>query len=509
MPILAVRGGYSLVAMIFLLLFSQLLALGAPISFPAESPAVQRLQAKLRLLQNDSLAQNGLVACCVQSVKTGAMVAELNSRKSAAPASTQKLITTATALSVLGEDFTFETKLEYSGELIQGVLNGNLYIRGSGDPTLGSDRFEGYPASAELMPSWVAQVKAAGIRQINGAVVADARAFEENALPASWVWGDMGKYYGAAAYGININENLYRVFFQPGPAVGTPAKVQRTEPLVPGQELINLVTTGPAGSGDQCYIYGAPYQTQQYLQGTIPAGVSSFPVRGSLPDPPFLCAYWLYHQLQAGGVAVRDLPTTDRQLRQQGQELPAQRTLLLRHRSPPLKAIAEKTNFHSINLYAEALLKTLARHFTRHPTQATTELGAAATQAYWQKKGLPTNGFWLKDGSGLSPKNALTAAQLTEILRLAAQEPVFPAFYASIPVVGVSGTVKGLCKGTRAVNNVRAKSGTTERVKSYAGYFTSRSGELMSFALLVNNYDSDGNRVARQMEAILAAMVEL
>jgi D-alanyl-D-alanine carboxypeptidase/D-alanyl-D-alanine-endopeptidase (penicillin-binding protein 4) len=234
-------------------------------------------------------------------------------------------------------------------------------------------------------------------------------------------------------------------------------------------------------------------------------------VRGSLPDPPYFCAFSLYHQLQAATISVSQAPTTDRLLRRKGLPLSAKRKAIYTHQSPPLKAIAEKTNFMSLNLYAEALLKTLARH--RKPVQtgltATTSAGTESIAAYWQKKGVDTHGFWMKDGSGLSPKNTITAAQLTQILRLASYDPVFPSFYASIPVVGVSGTVKGLAKGSKAVNNVRAKSGTTERVKSYAGYFTSPSGELRSFAILVNNYDSNGGRIARQMEEILAAMAEI
>ncbi|MES2731976.1 MAG: D-alanyl-D-alanine carboxypeptidase/D-alanyl-D-alanine-endopeptidase [Bacteroidota bacterium] len=475
---------------------------------PAQSASLQRFQVKLNALQNDSMARHGLVAFSIRSVKTGATIVAINSDKSTAPASTLKLVTTATALAVLGENFTFETSLEYDGVLKEGVLQGNLYIRGHGDPTLGCDRFDNYPALPELMKFLATKVKAAGIKQINGAVVADASLFEENALPSTWIWGDIGNYYGAAAYGLNLNENLYRVVFQPGKTVGSPAKILRTEPAVPGLEFTNLVATGSAASGDQCYIYGAPYQPVQYLEGTIPAGVASFPVRGSLPDPPFLCAFSLHQQLKTHAIGIRDAPTTDRLLRQQKHWPAGKRTVIYTHQSPPLKAIVERTNFHSINLYAEALLKTIARYLA--PVQngaiGTTANGTQAVQDYWKKKGLDMNGFWMKDGSGLSPKNTITAGQMTEVLRLTASSA---AFYASIPVVGVSGTVKSLAKGTKAVNNVRAKSGSMERVKSYAGYFTNQAGELMSYAFFINNYDSQGNRIARQMEDILAAMVEL
>ncbi|MBC7920170.1 MAG: D-alanyl-D-alanine carboxypeptidase/D-alanyl-D-alanine-endopeptidase [Ferruginibacter sp.] len=492
-------------------LIVRLLCLSSPThSVPPESPALRKLRTQLETLQNDSLARHGLVAFSVRSVATGVTILELNGHRSAAPASTLKLVTTATALLVLGQDFAFQTSLEYDGELRDGTLQGNLYLRGGGDPTLGSNRFEGHPDAAALTGQWVERVKAAGIRRINGAVVADAGIFEENALPSTWVWGDVGNYYGAAAYGLNFNENLYRVIFQPGPAVGSAARVLRTEPAVPGLEFANRVTTGAPGSGDQCYIYGAPYHNLGQLEGTIPAGAPTFAVRGALPDPPFFLACHLHQQLVAAGFVVRDAPTTDRLLRRG--PLPAgKRTLLYTHPSPPLKDIIQQTNFQSINLYAEALLKTLDRYLgpVRPFSAGSTEYGTRAVVEYWRRKGMATQGFWMRDGSGLSPQNAITAAQLTDLLRRVAGEPDFGSFYASVPVVGVSGTVKGLARGTRAAGNVRAKSGSTERVKSYAGYFRDSAGEQMSFALLVNNYDEAGGRVARQMEAILVTMAAL
>lgn len=493
------------------LLIVQLLYSSLTYFTPPESPAHRKLRTQLETLQNDSLARHGLVAFSVRSVATGETILELNGHRSAAPASTLKLVTTATALSVLGEDFVFRTSLEYDGELRDGTLYGNLYLRGGGDPTLGSTRFEGHPDAAELIQQWVKRVIAAGIRRINGAVVADAGIFEENALPSTWVWGDVGNYYGAAAYGLNFNENLYRVVFEPGQAVGLPARVLRTEPAVPDLVFANRVTTGAPGSGDQCYIYGAPYQNLCHLEGTVPAGAPTFAVRGALPDPPSYLAHCLHQQLKAAGIVVSAAPTTDRLLRQAGSLPSGKRTWLYTQSSPPLKDIIRQTNFQSINLYAEALLKTLDRYLgpARPFPAGSTAFGTQAVVEYWRKKAVDTEGFWMRDGSGLSPQNAITAAQLTDVLRRAAGEPGFGSFYDSVPVVGVSGTVRGLAKGTRAAGNVRAKSGSTERVKSYAGYFQDSTGERMSFAFLVNNYDAAGGRVARQMEAILVAMVAL
>ena len=175
------------------------------------------------------------------------------------PASNLKLLTTAVALDMLGGDYQINTDLEYDGQInSKGELNGNLYIRGEGDPTLGSSEMEGVARYDSLFRIWVEQIKAKGIIKITGNIIGDDSYFDYMPLPGGWAWDDIGNYYAAGTSGLCINENLYYLYFKPADSVGEKAEVIRTEPQLANLSFINHMKTGKKGSGDNGYIYAAP-----------------------------------------------------------------------------------------------------------------------------------------------------------------------------------------------------------------------------------------------------------
>ncbi|GAB3938948.1 D-alanyl-D-alanine carboxypeptidase/D-alanyl-D-alanine endopeptidase [Larkinella terrae] len=467
-------------------------------------------------MQTSSFVRNGTVALSVRRVRDGATLLDYNAQLSLPSASTLKLVTTATALAVLGDNYTFRTVLEHDGTIKDSVLNGNLYLRGSGDPSLGSNRFAEFADAPTLLRTWTEIVKSAGIKHIRGSVIGDATAIQSLPVPDTWVWGDMGNYYGAGASGLNFNENLYRAVFKPAKTVGIPAVLLRTEPAAPFLKLQNNVKTGPVGSGDEVIIYNAPFTPLVFLEGTVPAGVAEFGVKGSLPDPAYYTAFALQEQLTKTGVVITNQPLAigpGRVLEPTGSSTPAivpeaKRTQLHLHTSVPLAELARLTNHQSINLYAESMLIVTGNALAKAPV--TTEKAVQQLTRFWQSKGIDLSGFRPKDGSGLSTVGALTAANLTGILSAMTKEKSFLPFYDSIPVVGESGTVKNLARGTSAVGNIRAKSGTIEGVRAYAGYATSADGELMSFTILVNKYQPGSLKgVMGLLEQIMAQLTTL
>ena len=478
-----------------------------------DTVATQRLLATVEAFQSGPAARFGTVALSVRRARDGQELIGYNARMSLPSASTLKLITTGTALVVLGSTYTYTTTLEYDGTIKDSVLTGNLYIRGSGDPSLGSWRYTGYPDLATVQTIWSDAVRKAGIRQVQGSVVGDASLYGDLTTPDTWPYGDLGNYYGASLSALNINENLYRVFFKPGRTIGVAAGVLRTDPALPYMTFMNSVTTDAAGTGDQVNIYGAPFATQQWLTGQVPLSTSArnseFSVKGALPDPAYFAAFALRDQLQRDGVAVAGpvasvgggLPATV-------PAMGAKRTVLHQQKSPVLLELAQQTNFQSINLYAEALLRTTALALDK--TVRSTDASIKVLTEFWGKKGVNLDGFRIKDGSGLSTVGGLTADNMTGILSAMSRESVFPQFYGTIPVVGETGTVRSLARGTAAAGNIRAKSGSIEGVRAYAGYFTAADGELMTFAVLVNKYTTGQNRaVTAQLEKIMAGLVGL
>lgn len=477
---------------------------------PADSLAIQQLLRQVEAFQASPAVRYGTVALSVRRVRDGEEFIGYNARMSLPSASTLKLITTATALAVLGPNYTYTTNLEYDGAIKDSVLTGNLYIRGTGDPSLGSWRFPAYYDLPALLKSWSNEVRTAGIRKIQGMVVGDASLYDDLTTPGTWPFGDLGNYYGASLSALNINENLYRVFFRPGKSVGAPTSVLRTDPLLPYLIFRNTVTTDAANTGDQVNIYGAPFSTQQWLTGKVPMGepANEFSVKGSLPDPAFFTAFALHNQLIQDTILISGQPMSE------GGGLPktvvsgGKRTLLNQHKSPLLTELIQQTNYQSINLYAEALLRTTALALAK--SVRSTNASVDALTAYWKNKGVTMDGFRIRDGSGLSTVGALTADNMTGILSSMGRENVFPLFYETIPVVGQTGTVRSLARGTAAAGNIRAKSGSIEGVRAYAGYFTAADGERMSFCVLVNKFTPGQNRaVTSALEKIFVSLVGL
>ena len=464
------------------------------------------IQKKIDSLANSPFLQNGFVGVAIRAVKNSQNLIEFNAKKSLAPASTMKLISSATAFMALGENYTYPTILEYSGQIKDSVLTGNIIIKGSGDPSLGSWRFKNYRDYKQLSDNWAKKIKDLGIKQINGRIFGDGSFFDENVVPDTWSWGDMGNYYGAGAYGLNFNENLYWVTFKPAKYLEA-ATLLKTVPDLPYYQKINRVLTDKAGTGDQVNIYATPYQDVLIMQGYVPMG-ENFMVKGSIPDPALFSAYFLQKKLEESGIKVSESPLSWMEANKKNiyMERYSQTTNIETYNSPPLKDLARECNYQSINLYAEAFLKTPSVLFNFGNS---TDAAIKGLKQIWQGKGLKLEGLRMKDGSGLSAANGITPNNMTDILSVMTTDKSFNAFYESIPIVGVSGTVQNLAKRTRAVGNVRAKSGSIDGVRAYAGYFTNRNGEMMCFSMMLNKYNSEYGSATKELEKLIILMIEL
>jgi D-alanyl-D-alanine carboxypeptidase/D-alanyl-D-alanine-endopeptidase (penicillin-binding protein 4) len=457
-----------------------------------DSLALTKFTDAVLELQNSELIRNGTLSVNVKSVVDRKTILAINAEKSLPSASILKLVSTATILSVLGGDFRYQTFLEYDGLIKKDTLVGNIYLRGMGDPSLGSDRFKDYPGSTLLINRWKAAIQKLGIKYIKGDILADATYFDNSTLADSWIWGDLGNYYGAGVSGLNFNDNQYRIKFKPGVEEGDPVSVLGVEPALPYLLFNNRVTTGERGSGDQTIVYGNPLSNQVVLTGTIPKGVTSFSVKGSIPDPAIYAAYALKQNL-SNTITFLLQPS----VLKPAVVLPAAtgKKVLNEYKSPPLRDICQQTNFWSVNLYADAFLKKAGK--TLEGKSGYDDASKAVTN-YWANRKADMRGFFIKDGSGLSPSGSITTHSLTDILSLATQEASFPDFYKSIPVLGVNGTVRNLGKGTKAAGNIRAKSGSIEGTRAYAGYVTTKSGAVLSFALIANKYQQESSRIVSE-----------
>ncbi len=463
-----------------------------------------KLTAEIETLKKDKALQHATWSICVMNTKKDTAIAEYNSHVSVVPASTLKIVTTAAALSILGSDFIFETQILYDGvfDSTSGILKGNIYIKGGGDPTLGSEYFKDKKDSLTVIEKWAIILKAKGIKKIEGAIIGDASIFEDNMIPAQWIWADMGNYFGAGACGLTYNDNKYKIFYKSG-ASGTTTSINGIQPEIPGLQFVNNVTAG--GNDDNAFIYGSPYSNYRVASGTIPANKNNYEVEGSIPDPALFCAQVFEQALKNIDVSVAKKATTVRALREANEYVSSTKKILHTNYSPTLDKIVYWTNLKSLNLYAEHLLKYISYKKTG---LGSNNAGTDIVTNFWKSKGVDVNGFFMNDGSGLARANAITTKTQTQILRVMSKDKNFTAFYNSLAIAGKSGSLGGLCDGTFAENNLRAKSGYITRARGYAGYVKNRKGEMLCFSVLANNYDCSPTEMKLKLEKLLIAVAE-
>ena len=469
-------------------LFSFIVGINMLIQLGIGSVYAQGIKPKIQtayqqFIKNPALL-SGIGSLTVLNAKTGEVVFEGNNQFGLPTASTLKVITSITALDLLGEDYTFQTHLYYTGEVDSlGILNGDIIIEGTGDPTLGSDRYPETNASA-ILEKWKAEIIKLGIKHINGRIIADDGLYNGYDVPSTWMWGDIGNYYGAGTSALNWKENKKGINFTPG-KTGQPATINE-DLSTTAYTIINEVKTGTVGSGDKVYGYSAPYSNTIYLRGTYGSDLKKT-IEISVPDPAFELINDLSNLLAKDSILVQDTLITAKKLKDENPtyKTPTDKKLLLTIKSPKLGEIVYWFNQKSINLYGEALLKEVGR-ISANKTDP--EESASLISKYWQNKlKIPTNEINSFDGSGLSPQNRVTTNAMAKIMQYARERAWFATFLKSLP----------------SINGTSMKSGTIGGVLGYTGYQKAADGQEYTFSLLVNNYQGSSTTMRQNMFNLL------
>ena len=437
----------------------------------------------------------------VKDVQEGRTVYSYDTDRLQSPASVLKTVATATALEILGEDYRYPTTLEYDGILENGTLEGNLYIKGSGDPSLGSSHFA--PGQNKFLSTWIAALQKAGIKHITGSVISDESIFDTEGVSIKWLREDMGNYYAPGSYGISIFDNMYKLSLQTG-AAGTRPVLKGTEPDIPFIRFKNYLKAAPVSS-DSAYIIGAPLDDVRYLYGVLPANREAYVLKGDIPDPALYLARYLTDQLQQKGIRVDGSPSCYRIEVEENRWKKGERKEIVTTYSPTLREIASVCNHVSHNLYADALVKTVGLQYKPRRNEMISSFGRGVqvVKEYWEKKGLDVFPLRMNDGSGLAPADKVSAGFMGELLvYMATESAVSDAFIASLPQAGIEGSVRNFLKGSKLQGKARLKSGGITGVRSYAGYIT-KDGKTYAVAVFSNNYSCPMSRMTRALEKLL------
>ena len=437
----------------------------------------------------------------VKDVQEGKTVYSYDTDRLQSPASVLKTVATATALEILGEDYRYPTTLEYDGILESGTLEGNLYIKGSGDPSLGSSHFA--PGQNKFLSTWIAALQKAGIKHITGSVISDESIFDTEGVSIKWLREDMGNYYAPGSYGISIFDNMYKLSLQTG-AAGTRPVLKGTEPDIPFIRFKNYLKAAPVSS-DSAYIIGAPLDDVRYLYGVLPANREAYVLKGDIPDPALYLARYLTDQLQQKGIRVDGSPSCYRIEVEENRWKKGERKEIVTTYWPTLREIASVCNHVSHNLYADALVKTVGLQYKPRRNEMISSFGRGVqvVKEYWEKKGLDVFPLRMNDGSGLAPADKVSAGFMGELLvYMATESAVSDAFIASLPQAGIEGSVRNFLKGSKLQGKAHLKSGGITGVRSYAGYIT-KDGKTYAVAVFSNNYSCPMSRMTRALEKLL------
>lgn len=436
----------------------------------------ERLKTAMQNLLADATMAHATVGLTVADATTGEILFVHNGEVGMAPASTQKTITAAAALELLGKNFNYKTVVYTDGKINNKVLNGNLIVVGSGDPTIASWRYANKKEDAFINELYAA-LKKAGIEKLTGSIISIDKSWESQTLPGGWTWDDMGNYYGAGASALNWKENQYDLFFRPGAKVGDPASIVKTEPKLYNVKLESEVTTAAAGTGDNSSIYLGPYSHYGIVRGTIPTG-NSFKISGSVPDPSFHFVNVLHDALKSKGITITNKPTVNNKIEIKNQPV------LFTYQSPTLDSIVYWFLQKSVNFYGESFLKTIS--FQKKGFGETDE-GIRIVRDLFDQNGVEKSSFKIIDGSGLSPQNRVTTTGLVRVLQWAKNKTWYDAYYAGFPTY----------------NGMKLKSGTIGGSKAFAGYHTSKSGQSFICAMIVNNFDGGASATVQKMYKVL------
>lgn len=437
-----------------------------------------QLSAASKQLMDDPQFKHAILGFYVEETGTGTPVFSLNEEVGLSPASTQKIVTAATAFHFLGSDFRYKTDFYTPTNIpADSIVKGNLMVKGFGDPTLGSVRWKQTKDSV-IFRQLRKALQMQGIKGFTGNPLFDLSAFDSQALPGGWCIDDIGNYYGAGCYAVNWKENQYDITLRSDNTKGSKVAIDKVDPYSTEYMITSEVTAN--GTGDNAYIFLPVDYPDIVVRGTIPPGEKNFTISAAAVNPfnnirdELLNKSGLFLKPASNTTVIETMPSKKSK----------QYKLVYTHQSPSLDSIAYWFLQKSVNLYGEALVKTIA---WQEDSLGATNKGIEIIQEFWEQQGIDKYSLNMIDGSGLSPQNKVTPKALVQVLQYAHQQNWYDAFSKALPLY----------------NNMKMKSGTIGGVKAFAGYHTAGNGKEYSFAIIVNNYDDTKGSITPKLFKVL------
>ena len=452
------------------------------------------LRTDLSTMLGDGI-RSGQWGAIVVSLTRGDTLLSHNADELLTPASTMKLFTTALALERFGPDYSFSTDVLRDGPVsAEGLLEGNLVLRGDGDPGFSNRYLRGEPdAPLDLLARFVAN---AGIRRVRGDLIADASGFEERRIPEGWLSRNLGYGYAAPVSALSVNENVVWVAVEPSQDGQAPRVF--LEPSSSAIEVRSAVrSTNSRGANIVVRRVGSDaIEARGWIGNRSPIRRYQLVI----DDPARFTAGAFRDALERHGVIVEGAIRVG--------QTPAGAERVTGLPSPPLARLVSVMNRESINHFAELIFRNAARGPARDGIGSADRAAELLDRFMVEKVGAAPGSVIAKDGSGLSTLDRVTPRALVQLLDYAHEAPWSSIFHSSLPVAGESELLRTRMRATPAQGNLHAKTGTTNAVISLAGYSTARNGEVLAFVFIYNGRDrSNARQTIDRMGATLASFI--
>lgn len=428
-------------------------------------------------IMTDSRMKNSNNSVVVRKASSGEIVYQHNGDKGITPASTLKLLTSAAALETLGEGFRFTTDVLVDGSVKNRNLQGNLYLRGQGDPTLLKKDFDNFAT----------QISKLGIKQISGNLVGDDTYFDAVRLSPSIEKRDEPYYYAAQISALTVSPNedydAGTVIVSAKPTV--PGKITNISltPATGAVQISNRSRTVSKGNKNTLKI------TRQYgtntilITGNSPIGTSGKKEWITVSDPTNYALDVFKKSLAEKGIQFVSSSKVVRG------KTPETADVIATKNSMNLKDLMKPFMKLSNNTHAEILAKTMGKVIYG---EGSWNAGLKVMRDYGKSVGLDIDKWLFEDASGMSGSNKISSAQLTELLYLVRSAPWYHSFLHGIPISGgydrfVGGTLRNRLSTPAVKGKIYAKTGSLDNVSSLAGYATAKDGETLIFSILTEN----------------------
>jgi D-alanyl-D-alanine carboxypeptidase/D-alanyl-D-alanine-endopeptidase (penicillin-binding protein 4) len=451
--------------------------LGCLSHFGAAADSTETLRRDLDRIFSDHRFADAQWGVKIVSLDRSETLFEKNPLRLYIPASNNKIITTAAALICLGPEFRYETRVLTDGPIEDGTLRGNLIVRGGGDPSNSTHFQPDRPFS--IFIDWAAKLKERNIHAIDGEILGDTGAFDENKFGKGWEWDDLVQAYAAPISALQFNDNSIAVEIAPRSRRGLPARIQAT-PLADYLDIENETATEEAGSPASLRIKPGDSIESIVISGAVPLEGSAVTRAVAVQSPVRYFLTALRYVLSEQGIDTLFCGIREKK----NYASPALKLQWI-HFSPELSEILKPLLKESQNLYAETLTRTLG--YSRLG-KGTFDNGRKIVEETLEKMGVEKGSYLYADASGLSRLNLASADILVRILEYMFRHRYFESFYNALAIAGVDGTLENRLKETRAQNNLHAKTGTISNVSAISGYLRTSDGEMLAFSMIANNF---------------------